>query len=109
MLTSLRGTVFDVKRSYDTRILWSAKTPSVFELTEGESVSGLVRRGVVPEADTSALRSDRSSRWLPVLIVLSFWRTRSGFAHYAFAIITAMVVGLALAGYQLAGYLVAAS
>ena len=29
----------------------SAKTPSGLELAEGGSVSGLVRRGVVPEAD----------------------------------------------------------
>jgi hypothetical protein len=31
--------------------LWSAKTPSGLELLEGESVSGMVPRGVVPEAD----------------------------------------------------------
>jgi len=44
-----------------------------------------------------------------VLIALSFWRTRSGFFHYAFATNTAlMVVGLVLVGYQIAGFYVAA-
>ncbi len=44
-----------------------------------------------------------------VLIALTFWRTRSGFFHYAFATNTAlMVVGLVLVGYQLTGYFVAA-
>lgn len=44
-----------------------------------------------------------------VLIALTFWRTRSGFFHYAFATSTAlMVVGLVLVGYQLTGYFVAA-
>jgi len=44
-----------------------------------------------------------------VLIVLSFWRTQSGFFRYAFATNTAlMVVGLVLVGYQLTGYFVAA-
>ena len=44
-----------------------------------------------------------------VLILLSFWRTRSGFFRYAFATNTAlMVVGFVLVGYQLAGYAVAA-
>lgn len=44
-----------------------------------------------------------------VLIVLTFWRTRSGFFRYAFATNTAlMVVGLVLVGYQVTGYFVAA-
>ena len=44
-----------------------------------------------------------------VLIALTFWRTRSGFFHYAFATNTAlMVVGMVLVGYQLTGYFVAA-
>jgi HupE / UreJ protein len=44
-----------------------------------------------------------------VLILLSFWRTRSGFSRYAFATNTAlMVVGFVLVGYQLTGYAVAA-
>jgi hypothetical protein len=44
-----------------------------------------------------------------ILIALTFWRTRSGFYHYAFATNTAlMVVGFVLVGYQVAGYFVAA-
>jgi hypothetical protein len=44
-----------------------------------------------------------------VLILLSFWRTQSGFFRYAFATNTAlMVVGLVLVGYQITGYFVAA-
>jgi len=44
-----------------------------------------------------------------VLIVLSFWRTRSGFFRYAFATNTAlMAVGFLLVGYQVTGYFVAA-
>jgi hypothetical protein len=40
-----------------------------------------------------------------VLIVLSFWRTRSGFLRHAFATNTAlMAVGFILTGYQIAGY-----
>jgi hypothetical protein len=40
-----------------------------------------------------------------ILIVLSIWRTSKGFAHYAFAMNTAlMTVGMVLAGYQLTGY-----
>jgi HupE / UreJ protein len=40
-----------------------------------------------------------------ILIVLSFWRTSSGFARYAFATNTAlMTVGMVLVGYQLTGY-----
>jgi hypothetical protein len=40
-----------------------------------------------------------------VLIVLSYWRTRSGFLRHAFATNTAlMTVGFALTGYQIAGY-----
>lgn len=40
-----------------------------------------------------------------VLIVLSFWRTRSGFLKHAFATNTAlMTVGFVLTGYQIAGY-----
>src|ERR1700678_1344490 len=43
-----------------------------------------------------------------VLLVLSYWRTRSGFYRYAFATNTAlMVVGLVLVGYQIAGYFMA--
>src|SRR5580692_2024034 len=43
-----------------------------------------------------------------VLIVLSFWRTRSGFLKHAFATNTIlMVVGFLLIGYQVAGYFVA--
>jgi hypothetical protein len=44
-----------------------------------------------------------------VLILLSFWRTQSGFFRYAFITNTAlMVVGFVLVGYQLTGYFVAA-
>lgn len=40
-----------------------------------------------------------------VLIVLSFWRTRSGFLRHAFATNAALMsVGFVLAGYQIAGY-----
>lgn len=40
-----------------------------------------------------------------VLIVLSYWRTRSGFLRHAFATNTLlMTVGFALTGYQIAGY-----
>jgi len=40
-----------------------------------------------------------------VLILLSFWRTRSGFLRHAFATNTAlMAVGFILTGYQIAGY-----
>ena len=43
-----------------------------------------------------------------VLILLSFWRTRSGFWRYAFATNTAlMAVGFILVGYQIAGYYLA--
>lgn len=43
-----------------------------------------------------------------VLILLSFWRTRSSFFRYAFATNTAlMAVGFVLVGYQLTGYWVA--
>ena len=42
-----------------------------------------------------------------VLIALSFWRTRGGFARHAFAASSAlMVVGFVLVGYQVAGYFV---
>jgi HupE / UreJ protein len=44
-----------------------------------------------------------------VLIVLSIWRTRSGFLRHALATNTAlMVVGFVLVGYQIAGYLIPA-
>ncbi len=44
-----------------------------------------------------------------ILIVLSFWRTRTGFSRYVFASSTVlMAVGFVLTGYQLAGYFVAA-
>lgn len=44
-----------------------------------------------------------------VVIVLSYWRTRSGFYRYAFVTNAAlMVVGFVLVGYQLTGYFVAA-
>jgi HupE / UreJ protein len=44
-----------------------------------------------------------------VLIVLSFWRTRSGFLRHAFATNTLlMTVGFLLTGYQAAGYYLAA-
>ena len=40
-----------------------------------------------------------------VLIVLSYWRTRSGFLRHAFATNTVlMTVGFVLTGYQIAGY-----
>lgn len=40
-----------------------------------------------------------------VLIVLSYWRTKSGFLSHAFATNTAlMAVGFVLVGYQIAGY-----
>jgi hypothetical protein len=40
-----------------------------------------------------------------VLIVLSFWRTRSGFLRHAFATnAVLMTVGFVLTGYQIAGY-----
>jgi hypothetical protein len=40
-----------------------------------------------------------------VLIVLSFWRTRSGFLRHAFTTNAALMsVGFVLAGYQIAGY-----
>jgi hypothetical protein len=40
-----------------------------------------------------------------VLIVLSFWRTRSGFLRHAFATnATLMAAGFMLTGYQIAGY-----
>ena len=42
-----------------------------------------------------------------VLIGLSYWRTRSGFLHHAFATNTLLMAGgFLLVGYQLAGYLV---
>jgi hypothetical protein len=44
-----------------------------------------------------------------VLIVLSYWRTRSGFLRHAFATNTVlMAVGFVLTGYQIAGYFLAA-
>src|SRR6202051_1395246 len=44
-----------------------------------------------------------------VLIVLSIWRTRSGFLKHAFATnAVLMTVGFLLVGYQVAGYFVAA-
>ena len=43
-----------------------------------------------------------------VLLVLTWWRTKSGFLRYAFATNTAlMAVGFVLAGYQVAGYFAA--
>lgn len=43
-----------------------------------------------------------------VLILLSFWRTRSGFLRHAFATNTILMVGgFVLVGYQLTGYFVA--
>lgn len=43
-----------------------------------------------------------------VLLLLTWWRTKSGFLHYAFATNTAlMAVGFVLAGYQVAGYFAA--
>jgi hypothetical protein len=45
-----------------------------------------------------------------VLILLSFWRTRSGFLRHAFATNTVlMAVGFVLTGYQIAGYYLASS
>jgi hypothetical protein len=45
-----------------------------------------------------------------VLIVLSYWRTKSGFLSHAFATNTAlMTVGFVLVGYQIAGYYLGAS
>ncbi len=42
-----------------------------------------------------------------VLILLSWWRTRAGFARHAFATSAAlMAVGFILVGYQLAGYFI---
>jgi hypothetical protein len=44
-----------------------------------------------------------------VLIILSYWRTRSGFLRHAFATNTVlMAVGFVLTGYQIAGYFLAA-
>lgn len=44
-----------------------------------------------------------------VLILLSFWRSRNGFWHYAFATNTALMsVGFILVGYKFAGYVMAA-
>ena len=44
-----------------------------------------------------------------VLIVLSYWRTRSGFLRHAFATNTALMAGgFILVGYQLAGYFISA-
>jgi hypothetical protein len=44
-----------------------------------------------------------------ILIALTFWRTRSGFLHHAFAT-NAMVMacGFLLVGYQLSGYFLGA-
>ena len=43
-----------------------------------------------------------------VLLVLSYWRTRSGFLRHAFATNTALMsVGFVLTGYQIAGYCLA--
>ena len=43
-----------------------------------------------------------------VLIVLSYWRTQSGFLRYAFVTNAAlMTVGFLLTGYQIAGYYLA--
>src|SRR5580698_3534474 len=43
-----------------------------------------------------------------VLIILSYWRTRSGFLRHAFATNTVlMTVGFVLTGYQIAGYYLA--
>lgn len=43
-----------------------------------------------------------------VLLLLTWWRTKPGFLHYAFATNTAlMTVGFVLAGYQVAGYFAA--
>jgi HupE / UreJ protein len=44
-----------------------------------------------------------------ILIALSYWRTRSGFLHYAFATnAIVMACGFLLVGYQLSGYFLAA-
>ena len=44
-----------------------------------------------------------------ILIALSYWRTRSGFMHYAFATnAIVMACGFLLVGYQLSGYFLAA-
>ena len=44
-----------------------------------------------------------------VLIVLSYWRTRSGFLDHAFATnAVVMACGFLLVGYQLSGYFLAA-
>jgi hypothetical protein len=43
-----------------------------------------------------------------ILIALTFWRTRSGFIHHAFATnAVVMACGLLLVGYQLSGYFLA--
>jgi hypothetical protein len=44
-----------------------------------------------------------------ILIALSYWRTRNGFMHYAFATnAIVMACGFLLVGYQLSGYFLAA-
>ena len=44
-----------------------------------------------------------------ILIGLSYWRTRSGFLHHAFATnAVVMACGFLLMGYQLSGYFLAA-
>ena len=44
-----------------------------------------------------------------ILIALTYWRTRSGFLHYAFATnALVMACGFLLVGYQLSGYFLAA-
>ncbi len=44
-----------------------------------------------------------------ILIALTYWRTRSGFLHYAFATnAIVMACGFLLVGYQLSGYFLAA-
>jgi hypothetical protein len=44
-----------------------------------------------------------------ILIALSYWRTRSGFMHHAFATnAIVMACGFLLVGYQLSGYFLAA-
>ena len=44
-----------------------------------------------------------------ILIALSYWRTRTGFMHYAFATnAIVMACGFLLVGYQLSGYFLAA-
>jgi hypothetical protein len=43
-----------------------------------------------------------------ILIALTFWRTRSGFFHHAFATnAIVMACGLLLIGYQLSGFFLA--